>query len=68
MGKSSGYKGVIKFNRTDTKGGINWSKGKWKATHGKWQRYCDSEREAAIVYNLKMIELGLEPVNILKKR
>lgn len=41
---------------TTLKGGISW-----------WC-YANSEREAAIAYDRKMIEIGKEPVNILKRK
>lgn len=34
----------------------------------KWFKYCDSEKEAAKAVDLKLIEKGLKPVNILKEK
>lgn len=34
----------------------------------KYTAYKDTEREAAISYDMKLIELGKDPVNILKKK
>jgi len=62
MSKTSKYKGV------------NWNKRerKWISTfnhQGKSERTrCDNEKEAAKLYDLRRIENGLEPVNILKKK
>jgi len=33
-----------------------------------WKKYCQTEREAAIAYDTRLLELGLEPVNILTKK
>jgi hypothetical protein len=33
-----------------------------------WRSVHETEREAAIAYDKKMIELGKEPVNILKRK
>ena len=32
-----------------------------------WQKTCDTEREAALEADKKLISMGEEPVNILKK-
>ena len=34
----------------------------------RWTKCCMTEREAALAYDIKMIELGKEPVNILKQK
>ena len=34
----------------------------------RWQKNCDTERAAAIAYDVRLIELGLPPVNILKPK
>lgn len=34
----------------------------------RWQKRCNTEREAAIAFDKKMIELGREPVNVLIKK
>ena len=71
--KTSKYKGVAKMKD------IEAQKGKWgwkgmyvaqyRMSNGKiWNKHCKTEIEAAIAYDLKMIELGKEPVNILKPR
>lgn len=74
----SKYVGVCRsLKRSGTKNAISRenNKGIWIAfidppncSH-RWRskRYV-TEREAAIAYDLKMIELGKEPVNILKPR
>lgn len=34
----------------------------------KWSAYFDSEHKAAKMVDLKLIEKGLEPVNVLKRK
>ena len=69
MGKHSEYKGVyLNGNRYTGK--------PWKARvvqskrnlNENWQADFDTEREAAIAVDRKRIELGLDPVNILKRK
>ena len=31
-----------------------------------WRKFCQTEKEAAKAYDIRLIELGLPPVNILK--
>ena len=64
----------MKKKYSDFKGVTKWkSSGKWIAQHehptkGRWKKFCVTERDAAIAYDVRMIELGLEPVNILKQK
>lgn len=65
MGKYSEYKGV-------TKKVIN-GKHHWISTLSlgdgtNWQRYGETERECAIAYDKKLIEMGRDTVNILKPK
>ena len=57
--KKSKYKGVS-LQKIDGKYEF------WVAHMFKWIKYCYSEREAAMEYDKKLIELGKKPVNILK--
>lgn len=62
--KSSKYKGVC---FVDTKDGMPWM---MRFNHDGMaciKRYV-SERDAAIAYDLKMIQLGKEPCNIYVKK
>lgn len=63
----SKYKGVY---YTKNRSSSN-AKDVWKAAltynNVMWQNGYPTEREAAIAYDKKLIELGQEPVNILKK-
>ena len=69
MGKHSDYIGV-------TYAPLQRSDKKWRAFVGQsknnlglhWQARFITEREAAIAVDKKRIELGLEPVNILKRK
>lgn len=36
-------------------------------TKYRWSKYCETEREAALAVDLKRIENGEEPINILKR-
>jgi len=62
------------MSKTSKYRGVNWNKKeqKWISTfnhNGKSERTrLDSEKEAAKLYDLRRIEHGLEPVNILKKK
>jgi len=63
MGKYSNYKHV----------GYNVRYKKWQAfirlPNGKnWIKRCKTEHEAAIASDKQLIELGREPVNILKRK
>lgn len=69
MGKYSDYKGVTKMtDNTSSRGKTRHkNKGDWCAVHLRWKsNYLKTEREAALAYDKKMIELGKPPVNILK--
>ena len=71
MGKYSKYKGVSKrvcSNSTHEK----TNNSPWQALFSlkgvRWKSTWATEREAALAYDMKMIELGLPPVNILKPK
>lgn len=68
MKKSSKYKGVC-LNET-TFGGKKFSR--WMCTviidGVNANSYHETERKAAIAYDMKMIEMGKPPVNILKPK
>lgn len=61
----SKYKGVSMFI-------VNGKQTYWHAqkTHNntRWQSTWKTEREAAIAYDKRMIQIGKEPVNILKRK
>lgn len=65
IGKSE-YKGVRQRRVRKTREEF------WEAygtRNGKpWSKKCGTEREAAISYDLNRIDLGKDPVNILKKK
>ena len=67
MGKHSKYRGVTKRRKVSS----NHDK-IWEASHQykkeRWTGRFMTEREAAIAYDRRCIELGLEPVNILKRK
>lgn len=72
--KSENTSSKYKFVHLRTKVHLNFGrwKGKWVASlehdHGKWRAYFETEREAALAVDKKLIELGEEPVNILKRK
>lgn len=64
--KSSKYKGIY-YDLAGVRNCYRWQASKtFKGI--KWRKDCKTEREAAIAYDKKLIELGLEPVNILKRK
>lgn len=71
--RSSKYKGVSYINsRSNGKDIIGWTAAIDNLNGRMWRKHTGntdkSEREAAIAYDMKMIELGKEPVNILKRK
>lgn len=67
--KSSKYKGVHFYNRGNLKSDKDYWIAQYNMPNNKqWRVYKATEREAAIAYDKKMIELGREPINILKKK
>ena len=72
MGKYSQYTGVTKaiYNDSSREKSNNkpWEAyGRSNGEHGRqWRSRWKTEREAAIAYDKKMIELGRPPVNKLK--
>jgi len=65
MGKYSNYKGVSKILLSGKY--IYW-KAEYRTNEHNWRKLCHTEREAAIAYDIKMIEIGKEPVNILIRK
>jgi len=64
--KSDKYIGVYKNPKSRIKGRQWLAQKTFRGTC--WKKYCRTEREAAIAYDTRLIELGLEPVNILTKK
>ncbi|KKK97776.1 hypothetical protein LCGC14_2649370 [marine sediment metagenome] len=68
MTKTSKYYGVSFSSKAD------WGEEGWFASmklpkfFHKWIKVCKTEREAAIAVDLKLIESGMEPKNILKSK
>lgn len=65
--KTSKYKGVCKVKNISAK----WAKKDWQASittnEGRQAfKYFESEREAALWVDMKLIAMGRHPVNILK--
>lgn len=68
MTKLSKYKGVT-FNSSGWKNAKGWVMQFTNKESGyRVQKRFDDERQAAIAYDKKRIENGLEPVNILTKK
>jgi hypothetical protein len=63
--KDSKYKGVSQVRIRGCY--IYWRTAGWANGRSFFGLY-DTEREAAIAYDVKMIETGMEPVNILKPK
>ena len=61
----SKYKGVSKVLNSGKY--VKWMTQYYTGT-SRWMKFCDTEREAAIAYDMKMIEKGKEPVNILVRK
>ena len=64
--QKSEYKGVAKLMNTSSIKSKDFWRAEYKFEGRHWFATFDSEREAAIGYDKKMIELGKSPVNILK--
>jgi hypothetical protein len=62
--KSDKYKLVYKLKKC---GSVN-AKFVWFAKVGNKQKHFNKEREAAIFVDLRLIEKGNEPVNILRRK
>ncbi len=66
----SKYKGVYgaEYNGAGKSIGFKWS-AQFRNKTVKWHsKLLPTEREAALAYDNKLIELGLQPVNILKPK
>ena len=64
IAKSEKYKGVSRVYQ-DNK--YVWV-AKSYCNYTNWQKFTDTEREAAIAYDKHMIKMGRSPVNILKPK
>jgi hypothetical protein len=64
IAKSEKYKGVSKVYQDNE---YKWlAKSTIKYTN--WHKFTETEREAALAYDMYMIKKGKSPVNILKPR
>lgn len=59
--QDSKYKGVSKV----TNGRKEYWMTQYRTGNHRWEKHCDTERQAAIAFDKKMLEIGKEPVNIL---
>ena len=64
---TSNYKGVTPYRDRKWKNKILFIARKMHKGVD-WQKHCKTERAAAIAYDIRLIELGLPPVNILKPK
>lgn len=64
IGKSNKYKGVSQVYFNDL---IQW-KAKSYANYTYWEKFCETERDAALAYDMYMIKIGKNPVNVLKPK
>lgn len=62
--KTSKYKGV---NKSKRQGKVLWMS-QYRANGHNWQKWHKTERDAAIAFDIKMIQIGKNPVNILKPK
>jgi len=68
MARSLLYKGVTFVTKQHGKPLNKW-KAQYKPVNGDvWRKMCDTEIEAAKAYDLRLIHLGMPPVNILKPK
>jgi len=68
-GKSSKYFGVCKIKNPKTRAGrpsIFLFHACFRTPEGNWSKYYKTERQAAIAVDMKLIEMGKPPRNILK--
>lgn len=69
MGKTSHYKGVVfSIRKLHGRDYPKWQASCRLSDNKRWNSYHDTEREAAIAYDKKRIELGKDPVNVLKPK
>lgn len=64
--KKSDYKGVALIRKARSKEESWVAQYKYRKTN--WSAHFDTERQAAVAYDKKMLELGREPVNVLVKK
>ena len=69
MSKYSKYKYVSFHRSTITHNTYEYWQTQLSLPNGKkWNKKCKTEKEAALAVDLKLIELGREPVNTLKRK
>jgi hypothetical protein len=69
MGFTTKYIGESKIYENVTSYLIKGEQLKYKASQGKYQKSgFETERQAAIWVDMRLIEAGKEPVNILKRK
>jgi len=61
------YKGVYKVKNNGKVNDLCW-RANHKHKNSNWQIYKNTEIEAARAYDMRLISLGLQPVNILKPK
>lgn len=64
--EKSKYKGVLKVRQTSNNS--EYWKAQYKTRGHNWTCACATEKEAAIAFDKKMIEIGEQPVNVLVRR
>lgn len=64
--EKSKYKGVLKVRQTSNNS--EYWKVQYKTRGHNWTCAFDTEKEAAIAFDKKMIEIGEQPVNVLVRR
>lgn len=64
IAKSDKYKGVCRVYIDNE---YKWV-ARSHAKHTYWNKFCTTEREAALAYDRYMIKIGKAPVNILKPK
>lgn len=64
----SNYLGVCQRPKQSSGDEKTWQAQLRLKNRRKWQNYYKSEREAAIAVDIKLIEQGKPPVNILKPK
>jgi hypothetical protein len=63
------FKGVYKYEVIKTSSGHSTAGIKYIAKYHGWtSKLFENELDAARSYDLKLIDLGLEPINILKRK
>lgn len=63
--QKSKYKGVSKIR---VNGNYEYWRAQYKTRGHNWSKLAKTEREAAVAFDKKMIDIGKEPVNIMIKQ